>query len=797
MRVVALRRTCLVLWLFSFVAEGSSDGREATENTQQPVAGEVTETPRDRARVLLKRNPLASEFQEAGTLGRSPGAAADGEGSDFRSLLPPTGQLLESGSTVELEVFATLFEGPLQAKPAFNVKLRRGSADAGSRWMVEVRASQAAAQRLTEYNSVIWEPFEDWTGEATAYIMQRPRIHQDAIQTRTRSSLLHLEYLISRNLVLFAQYSWTEYFDESLINQLEFNLGSGRPGADGAGLESEAGTITEAGFDEVESRRYFRLAETRRYTHRFQAGGRYDGEWLTMDYAIFHSGWEDRLEAEGWNFYEGGLEVGYRVPVNEPFFPEFHLPPDYDLRGGGAQFGDYRDVVVHTRDIDWAGRVDMSRRMEFRNATYWISGGLHYRSKKRNRDWWNEIYSAKTDHPMALAVVQTHNVLGTVVRKRYPLLTPQIDPVRIRMEAGGGAPSLEPNRARARIEQAQELYDARENVVGGYGQLIWHQGRWSVEVGLRGELTDTETTGTVLVPEESDTGEGILRGEVVEAGRRYTIREVPGFNRYHSWLPTLDIEWNLSPRWTLRATKHHRLMRPQYFDIVNYRRVSGTIFTIREGNPGLSPVGIDTWALAADYRNPWLGAFSMELYSVSGNGFFYGAQRFEVLNQQLYSVSRVENGGRGTLRGFEAHWDRTFGSDKRTWTTALAYTFSDSEAKFPTRPGERLPLPERSRHHLKGRLDWTFGSFGGNASFAFQTVSLDQVGPGADRDIYRDKVSSLNAGVWWRWNERWRARISVLNLMDAPERSFEGNPLRLVRNQYAFRAWRIGVEATF
>ena len=52
---------------------------------------------------------------------------------------------------------------------------------------------------------------------------------QEFLLTRTRSGLLHVEHQLGPNHILFAQASWSDYFDDSEIDQLELNLGSGPP----------------------------------------------------------------------------------------------------------------------------------------------------------------------------------------------------------------------------------------------------------------------------------------------------------------------------------------------------------------------------------------------------------------------------------------------------------------------------------------------------------------------------------------------------------------------------------------
>lgn len=249
----------------------------------------------------------------------------------------------------------------------------------------------------------------------------------------------------------------------------------------------------------------------------------------------------------------------------------------------------------------------------------------------------------------------------------------------------------------------------------------------------------------------------------------------------------------------MRATLHEQIMRPQYFDIVRYRRVSLPTTSISEGNPRLGPVSIRTAALAAEYRSARAGEVAVELYRTNVRDFFYSAQRYELIDGEQFSVARVENGDEGTVQGFQVQWSRAFAFDGpvRKLIPTVAYTFSDSEAKVPTRPADNLTLPERSRHLLRAEIVWEANRLGGAWELLSQSEALDEVGTGLDRDAYRGRVFSLDARLWWRLSPRYRATLSATNLTDAPERAYEGDPLRVTRNQYSSTTWRLGIEGTF
>ncbi|MBL9213886.1 MAG: TonB-dependent receptor [Opitutaceae bacterium] len=776
-------------------AEAAAPVARASGGAPPPGQSEATDSPRERDRVLQKRNPIASEYQSADIPGRAPGAQADGEGADFRAYLPLAGDLLAQPAETRLGAFVLLQSDVGRAEPGFEAVVRRRGGPAARAWSLEARANLTAAARLIEDYDAVWAPAG--AGAASDYFLQRPSLGRETLSTRTRTGLLHAEHRLGAADTVFAQASWSDYLDDSVINQVDFDTATGvpRPGVPPAA--PVRGTLAEGAYTGVVARRYFRLAQTRRDIARFQAGGRHEaGDW-SVRYAVYHARWNSVLDAEGWNFRDGGLDFAYRVDGRDPWFPALIVAPGFAFaaNAAGSFLADYRDVIVTTRDRDWAYRLDGQRRQALAGGNLWLSsGGLHRRKERRNV-FDGQVYYPYAGQSLPLTGIAATADPGRVVHERYPLLPPGLVGAAARERAG--AAQLERSTARTVIESEQENYFSAEAVTGAYAYASWRRGPGMVEAGLRGEHTRTETRGTVIVPAAADAGDGGLRGEVVENGELLRVREVPGGRSYTSWLPSLGAEWRLAPAWTLRAAGFAQLMRPQYFDVVDYRRTSVTTYKIREGNPDLDPVTIRTAALALDHRSAAAGRVSVALYATDIRAFFYNAQFFETIGGTLYTVSRIENGDRGSIRGVQGQWTRRFAAGGGELAPAVAYTYSRSAATLPTRPGDRLVLPERARHLLRAEAGWTRGRVGGTVGIAYQSAALDQVGPTLDRDIHREPVQSVDAALWWRLARKWRATVAAQNLTDAPERSYEGDRLRVLRNQYRATTWRLGVETRY
>jgi TonB-dependent receptor len=665
---------------------------------------------------------------------------------------------------------------------------------------VDLRANVTAAERLIEHYESAWATRAPGAGEGTEeiYFLERPRISQDVIATRTRTGGLHAEREWGARHTSFVAVAWSDFDDDFYRNRLELNTGRGALVAGSAEVAPGATTQVAGDYAGGGARRYFASTLTARDILRLQAGGRVKGDGWEVDYAVYHATWRSVARTDAWNFFDRNLDLAYTIDA--PYFPAVAVTNGVDLGDTSrARFNDRRVGPTRTRDEDWAGRVDLERRMAWAGGTAWWGAGVLHREKERSNSTNTRVFFGNAAAPLTLADVDYASAPGRVVQGFYDLPA-GLDPAAGREAGDGGGPEFVLSEARAVIESAQTAYTTAEEVQAAYASGTWRRGGWEVAAGLRGERTATASLGTVISPVATDDGVGEQVGAVVDNGTPVVIRRVPGGNDYSTTLPSVAVGYTFSPRWAVRATAHEQVMRPQYFDIVRYRRVHPPTLSLTEGNPNLRPTTIRSLATAVDYTTARFGEIAAEVYWVEVTDFFYSAQDFELIDGALYTASRVENGDEGKIHGFQVQWSQTWRTaGVGTWRPAVGYVYSDSEATVPTRPADRLWLPERSRHLLRTALGWESagGKWGAGAELTSQSVALDEVGPSLERDGYRDTVFALGVNTWWRPTVADRVTLALNNLTNAPERSYEGEPRRATRNQYSTMTARLGWERRF
>lgn len=773
----------------------STDDLLAPETTEAAEESEeAAQSPRERGRVLQKRNPIASEYQIIGYLGMAPGAAADGEGVDFRALFAPGALTLGQGAHGRVDTFAQFQRYRGRVMPGATVRVFTPlptTREAG----LEVNASLTEVERDIDHYEAAWSNIAGPDDPMEAWLLERPRVSRDRIRTRVRTARLRGEYVLSPTHTLFAQGIIGDFSDLHFRNRLELNFSSATPTASAEGIQGQDITYTAANTENGTARRYFGHTKNRRTTLRAYAGGIHTAPRWTLEYSGYASRWVNRPLVNAWNFTDRQLQLAYNI--EDPWFPDLQLAPlDRITASDESLLANYRIQQTRTSDTDYAGRADID--VDLNGAGAWrLHAGTLYREKERVNDHDRDVFGLNPANPLAFATVAEPDLPSPTIRGVY-YLPPWIDAERaINIRGDTPSPYLR-NDALSAVETFEQRYRSFESVWGNYATLAYRGNRLDIEAGGRIEHTRTRTLGTVVVPagfaNESDRTIDRL---TVNGGER-VVQERAASNSYTDFLGSAALIYRPASDWQLRFASYESLMRPQYFDIVEYRRVGLPTRTISEGNPSLSPTSIRTYLLAAERTGLSVGDIAVEVYQIDVDAFFYGAQRFENIDGIEFSLSRVENGEQGRIRGFQVQWQKDLTQLPMGMRAnfSTAYTYSESEASVETRPGESFDLPERSRHLLRTSLRVRWNGLTANVEYAFQSSALDQLGESAGRDIYRGDVVSLATALSYTTGA-YTFSASVSNLLNHAERSWAGEKTRATRNQYSSQLIRLGVAAQF
>ncbi len=215
----------------------------------------AVESQRERNRVLQKRNPIASEYQTAGELGLAPGAIADGESVDFRSLLPALGSLLGGADANQLSASYLYHSASERGKPGFTASVVSSVGPDARLTKVQVQAALTAANRVVDTALWTWSPTSFTHQGESVYFLDRPRMQSDQIDTRTRSARLQIEHRLGADHTIYAQIEGWDYTDFFRRDMLEYRFGGGQA-LPGRGDAPQGGpTIVDGAYLDARFRR--------------------------------------------------------------------------------------------------------------------------------------------------------------------------------------------------------------------------------------------------------------------------------------------------------------------------------------------------------------------------------------------------------------------------------------------------------------------------------------------------------------------------------------------------------------
>lgn len=187
----------------------------------------------------------------------------------------------------------------------------------------------------------------------------------------------------------------------------------------------------------------------------------------------------------------------------------------------------------------------------------------------------------------------------------------------------------------------QSDYDLTENVTAGYVMARYAIDGARLTAGLRHETTDLST------------GSYTLRGSAYVYGRNG--------QHYGDWLPSAQLDWDVTGRLRFRAAYSRTLGRPNYDDLaaretVNVNSSTGAI-SITGGNPTLKPRRSRNFDVSLEYY-----ASRDVLFAVAGFVKKIDDEITTIRNQaieffdgrdQLVTRIRPANAGNATVRGIE------------------------------------------------------------------------------------------------------------------------------------------------
>jgi TonB-dependent receptor len=315
-----------------------------------------------------------------------------------------------------------------------------------------------------------------------------------------------------------------------------------------------------------------------------------------------------------------------------------------------------------------------------------------------------------------------------------------------------------------RIAQAAGDYSVTETVSAAYVMARVHFSAWSATGGVRGEKTRVTGEANQLIFDAS--------------GTLHAIVPVGASTSYQHVLPSLHLRYDARPGLVVRGSVTHALARPAYTDMLPTRQFNFVDRRTQAGNPALRPYESTNFDLSVDAFSERHGLFSVAAFAKTIDHFIAETQAPVTIGDLGEFLERRRiNGSTARVAGVEANWkgqahDLPAGLGKAT--LGASYTWLQSSAHLPDRPGENLPLPGQSRNLFALSLQYERGPFSMDLATRYRTDQLDSV-VAPRRDVYRRGALELEFSLARKIGKTTRVQFSISNLNNAPQLLYSGD----------------------
>jgi len=305
---------------------------------------------------------------------------------------------------------------------------------------------------------------------------------------------------------------------------------------------------------------------------------------------------------------------------------------------------------------------------------------------------------------------------------------------------------------------ASNTWTVKENVNAGY-----LQGDFSHE-DLRGNF------GVRLVQTSSDSMGWACKVNVSPCpATQYGPTSVK--KKYNDVLPSVNLIYDLSDSLVLRGSAAKVIARPNYGDMSSYLWIGDATLTGGGGNPNLKPYESTNLDVSAEWYFASNSILAGTLFQKKVDNYILVTTQKEIhynQNQQKdteYDISRPNNAGTATIKGFSLAFQTNFGHGLGLLTN---YTHADAKAAT----GARLPF--NSKHQVTVSPFYENDRWSLRATYSWRSKYYTQ----ADRGnfLVTDGQASLEASFNIKLTDKLTLGLDGMNLLDSEYRSYAEVP---------------------
>ncbi|WP_149196074.1 TonB-dependent receptor [Luteimonas suaedae] len=270
-------------------------------------------------------------------------------------------------------------------------------------------------------------------------------------------------------------------------------------------------------------------------------------------------------------------------------------------------------------------------------------------------------------------------------------------------------------------------------------------------------------------------------------------------NQYTDVLPSANIAFDISDEQKLRFAYNKAVARQNLPDlgrglVVFYSANSGrhpdlpddlAIFgSGRSGNPDLEPFRASNYNASWEWYFADASLLNSGVFLIDVESFPESVTRIELLPdsdgvvRDGGPVSRIVNGGGGTIKGFEAGYQQAFDFLPGWWSgfgANLNYTYSDADTSGDDIEGNTLPIGDNSKHQANAVLWYQKDRIQARVAYNWRSkrfVRLDTSAWGDKLGIWNDSVGYLDASFSYDVTPYLTLYVQGTNLTGENERRY-------------------------
>ena len=572
---------------------------------------------------------------------------------------------------------------------------------------------------------------------------------------------------------------------------------------------TQSGAVTT--FDNTgneQYREYIRRPDQQIWS--FSTGARHDltSTLITYEFAVSRS---HQIGGFPTTYFNGPQNVAFNLDNTNPRRPQFSVSNSVNIFDPTAySINNVLEPQAYMNQLNFQGALTAARRYTLGGHLGTFEAGFKVRNGHKvynvvNQYWNNSDTSLTLD-----------KFLGTFTDPNYynksytlgPLST--YDKLNAALVSGisNGTFTFDNNTTRLRSDPSD--YDANERIYAGYLMNVINFGKFRIQTGVRFEDTVTSNTANLVT---------------LNNGAYVSTTPVRGGTDYLNILPSVQVQYLLTPNTNIRAVYGKGIARPNISDTVPFQQSdpNASPKNVVLGNPALNATRANNWDLLVEHYFQPLGILQAGFFYKDLSNPIYNTTQTILPGNPLfgifpnYQLNQTINGPNASITGFEAAWEQRLSRLPGLLSgfgVAANYSYTSSRVTFPAGfSGGRTDHPSLLRQapntwnlgftYDKARFSMRFGVSHNDANiyaynYAAQPgVSLNDPiqglkGPTGDLYLYAHTQFDIQGS--YRIGKGLRLIVSGLNLSNEVFGFYQGSGIYPTQREYYHPTVSAGVR---